>query len=175
MSHVGNQYAKGNGPNSTSFRPGDTPWNKGVRGYMGANKTSFKPGPRPEKQAELGAVVTRTRHKRGGKQRQFIKTETGWVEYAKYVWISTVGMIRPGDIVHHVNGNSVDDRFENLIAIPRDVHPKIHSRWGLKPVPADVWEQCRERYNLPAVKRIEALDLPMFPEMKPGREQGAML
>src|SRR3990167_8622095 len=145
---IGNQHAKGNRPNATSFTPGMIPWNKGKRGYMPANRTSFQPGPRPELQAPLGTIVTRTRHKRGAKQRKFIKTETGWIEFAKHVWISAAQMLLPGDIVHHINGDSVDDRFENLIAIPRNVHPTIHSRWGLKAVPTSVWQQCGERYGL---------------------------
>lgn len=36
------------------FRKGSTPWNKGLKGYMGANKTSFKKGTIPPNQVPVG-------------------------------------------------------------------------------------------------------------------------
>ena len=36
------------------FKKGSTPWNKGLKGYMGANKTSFKKGTTPPNQVPVG-------------------------------------------------------------------------------------------------------------------------
>ena len=36
------------------FKKGFTPWNKGLKGYMGANKTSFKKGTIPPNQVPVG-------------------------------------------------------------------------------------------------------------------------
>lgn len=37
------------------FRKGSTPWNKGLKGYMGVNKTSFKKGNSPHNQLPIGS------------------------------------------------------------------------------------------------------------------------
>jgi hypothetical protein len=70
-----------------------------------------------------------------------------WVELARYLWKKRYGWIR-GDVVHHLNGDSLDDRLENLIAIPRCEHPKLHSRWWLKQPTARQVLQYEARYPI---------------------------
>ena len=151
MSHhlIGNQHAKGNKPNSTSFKKGAVPWNKGLTGYMGPNATSFKPGVPNGRAVPVGTIRLRVRKRGGEKPRQFIKTSKGWVPYAEYLWIERYGRLINGDTVHHINGDSVDDRIENLLAVPRALHPTLHNKhWLIQPSP-ELLQACLERYKLP--------------------------
>lgn len=86
------------------------------------------------------------RRTKNGKPRRFIKTTAGWTEYAKWLWIQEYGLLLPGDVVHHINGDRLADTPDNLIAIPRAVHPTIHSRWGIKQPTEEQLRVFKERY-----------------------------
>ena len=127
---IGNQHAKGNDRNRTSFQKGNLPWNKGLCGLHLSPTTEFKTGHDNGRKMPLGSMVQR--RDKQGKARTFIKRANGsWIELARYLWEKRYGWIK-GDVVHHLNGDALDDRLENLIAIPRSEHPKLHSRWWLK-------------------------------------------
>ncbi len=130
---IGNQWAKGNKPNSGSFKKDHVPWNKNKKGIHLSPKSEFKKGRRSANHTSVGTLKKRYR-KRENKSRMFIKiAEQGkWEELAKYVWKQEYGFILKGDIIHHQNGDVLDDRLENLIALPRTDHPIFHSRWGLR-------------------------------------------
>jgi hypothetical protein len=156
---TGNTFAVGNAPNATSFKSGHSPWNKGTVGVMKRNRTSFEPGMTNPNKMPIGTITIRKC--KDGKKRKFIKTEYGWTENAKYVWFKHFGPLIFGDVVHHVNGNTLDDTTENLIAIPRKVHPTIHSRWGLHLPSLDLWMYVESRYPALAKKRCQVtLGLP---------------
>lgn len=148
---IGNQFAKGNKPNKTAFKKGFVPWNKNLKGIHLSRKTEFKKGQRSLRFCEVGTIKKR-REKRK-KERQFIKIENPrkWMEYAKYLWIKNYGEIIKGDIIHHINGNTVDDRIENLLALPRSHHPIFHSRWGIKDFTKEQLDYYKNRY---AEKRL---------------------
>lgn len=132
-----------NGITTGQFRSGQTPWNRGVTGIHLSPSTEFKAGRTPDRVDPIGTVTIR-KAKIG--RRQFIKTVDGWTEYAKWLWIEQYGHLLPGDVVHHLNGDRLDDRPENLIALPRTDHPKIHSRWGLRLLSDDELAEYRSRY-----------------------------
>ena len=121
---IGNQHAKGHRP-INAFEKGHTPWNAGSKGVMKANRTSFKPGDKPVRTVEVGTINTRHRNRKSEKPRQFIKIAepNKWRHYATWLWEQEHGQLIHGDVVHHINGDSLDDRIENLIALPRKDHP----------------------------------------------------
>lgn len=57
--------------NKTAFKPGNIPWNAGLKGVMGVNSGSFQPVP-------IGTIRIR---KNNGYEYQWIKTEKGWEKY----------------------------------------------------------------------------------------------
>lgn len=134
-----------NGALQGCFQPGLQPWNKGMRGIHLSPESEFKPGHRLNEEYEVGTVIPRCN---GRHRRNYIKTALGWRYYAVWLWEQHYGPVMKGDVVHHLNGNRFDDRIENLIALPRKDHPIYHSRWGCKPIPADVIDQYVSRYQI---------------------------
>lgn len=128
---IGNKFAQGNKPNQTAFKKGSIPWNKGLSMHL-SPMTEFKKGQSPPVKYPVGTVVKRTHKGDGSRQWIKIAEPNKWEEYAKFLWKRQYGKIIRGDIVHHINGNKLDDRLENLICLPRCDHPIFHSRWGLK-------------------------------------------
>ena len=64
----------------------------------------------------------------------------------KYLWIQKFGRLLKGDVVHHIDGNGLHDHIENLLAVPRSVHPTLHNRYWLIAPPAELKEACLARY-----------------------------
>lgn len=143
---LGNKHAAGRGPNGTSFKKGMTPWNKGVSVHLSPG-TEFKKGRPPLNSLPVGSVTTRS-HKRDGKRRWVkISEPNKWEMHAVWVWSQRYGAVIPGDIIHHLDGDRLNDVIGNLIAIPRNDHPIFHSRWGLKPMDARQIEWYIGRYS----------------------------
>jgi len=103
----GNQYAVGNGP----------------------NRTSFKPGQPSTRKLPVGAEQPRTRS-RSGRTRWWVKVAEPniWRLRAKIVWESAHGPIPRGMLVHHINGNQEDDAIVNLVLVSRAVHLNVHRK-----------------------------------------------
>ena len=142
---IGNKFAIGNTPNSTSFQKGNAPWNRGMKGIHLSPSTQFKPGQPSDRAMPEGSITLRRTKK--GALRRFIKTAEGWTEYAKWLWIQEYGVLLAGDVVHHLNGDRLADTPSNLVAIPRTVHPTIHNRWGVKEPTQEQLRLLRERYR----------------------------
>ena len=121
---VGNTFAKGSGPNSTSFKPGIIPWNTGTKGATGANAGSFKPGV-SLKTVPIGTITIR-KDKKTKTPRRWIKTESGWVPYAKHLWCKTYGEIPPGCLIHHLDFDSLNDELGNYAPLTRGEHAAVH-------------------------------------------------
>jgi len=69
----------------------------------------------------------------------------GWQFYHHYVWEQAGKSIPNGYILHHINGNKVDNRIENLQLMNRSEHISLHSK-GKKYVNGKR-EECKQ--NLP--------------------------
>ena len=145
---IGNQFAKGHKPNRTSFRKGMEPWNKGKKGIHLSPKSQFKKGCKSNRIMPIGSITIR-HFGRDNRDRAFIKIAdpSKWRELARWTWEQEFGPLKSGDVVHHINGNSLDDRLDNLIAIPRTDHPIFHSRWGLKPFSEKQLAYYKARYR----------------------------
>lgn len=144
----GNQFAALQRPNATAFRDGQEPWNKGITGLHLSPSTEFKKGQPSVNRLPVGSITVR-KCKPHGRLRQFIKQAEPkqWCELAKHLWVESFGKLIPGDIVHHINGDAMDDRIENLIALPRSDHPIFHGRWGIKELTKEQISFYRGRYK----------------------------
>lgn len=102
------------------------PTPKGVRR---STATEFRPGQRPANVLPVGAVTVRKRPRRHD-VRAWVKVAEPnvWRPRALVVWEEANGRaLRRGEVVHHVNGDSLDDRPENLEALSRSEHIRRHA------------------------------------------------
>lgn len=125
---IGNQFAKGSGPNSGSFRKGMIPWNKGVKGIRVSPETEFKPGAIPVNHVEVGTV--RVRRCKNGTLRTFIKVAEHkvWKLRSVAIWEARFGLLPKGMMIHHIDGNPLNDTLSNLCATTRAGHIEFHRR-----------------------------------------------
>lgn len=126
---VGNKFAKGCGPNRTSFKPENPPWNKGVKGLRLSPQTEFKKGQKGINWLPVGSVRVR-RDKGKGQPRAYIKVAEPniWKLRAVLVWEKENGPVPKGFVVHHKNENSLEDVIENLCALTRAQHLMAHEK-----------------------------------------------
>lgn len=115
------------------FAKGSTPWNKGVKGYMGANATSFKKGQLPPSTRQVGetrldkegAVLVKVAHRK-------------WVRRSRLEWEKHHGPLPKGHIIFHINGDIKDDRIENLELLSRAENLALKRKR---------WEKDKPRYD----------------------------
>jgi hypothetical protein len=125
---IGNQFAKGSGPNKTSFKKGMNPWNAGRKGIRVSPKSEFKKGCRPAKTLSVGSITIRTDKTR--KKRRWIKIAEPktWILYAIFVWVQNNGEIPKGLLVHHLDKDTLNDDISNLSLVTRSSHINIHRK-----------------------------------------------
>jgi hypothetical protein len=66
------------------------------------------------------------------------------------VWEAHHGPVPPGRELHHVNGNKLDNRIENLQSVTRLEHKRIHSGCVLRD--GTWWKPCHQCAVLQAVE-----------------------
>ena len=111
------------------FQEGIVPWNKGTKGVMKANTGSFKPGRDNGRQLPVGAIRVRT--DKTGRRRAWVKLRdtrhpSDWELWAVVVWRKANGELPTDHLVHHRDGNALNDRLDNLQAVSRAEHLAIH-------------------------------------------------
>ena len=127
----GNKFAKGNRPNSSTFKKGNTPWNRGTKGVMKANSGTFKKGQKAVNWKPINTITTRIEKKRT--QRKYIKVAEPniWVQYSIYLWEQEYGQRNEKQkkmVIHHIDFDSLNDVIENLVLITRREHLNIHRK-----------------------------------------------
>jgi len=115
-------------PNKGTFRKGHIPPNKGNKGIHVSPNTEFKKGNRPPNSKPVGTITVRT--EKNGQRRRRIKVAepNKWLMYALYIWQSAGLTLRKDQILHYRNGNSLDDRIENLEPVTRVEHIELHRK-----------------------------------------------
>lgn len=54
--------------------------------------------------------------------------ENGYISEHKFKYEKKYGPVPAGKVIHHINGNKLDNRLKNLIAITPQEHYKIHNK-----------------------------------------------
>lgn len=111
------------------FRPGQVPWNKGLKGWNppGIQATQFKPGNKPQTWHPIGHERTTTD---GYRQRKVADTGYSPRDYVGLhilLWREHHGEVPPGHIVVFRNRDKSDVRIENLECIDRAEHARRNS------------------------------------------------
>ena len=91
---------------------------------MKENKGQFQKGHMPITYKLVGTVREREKDK---STIRYIKTEDPdkWQVYARWLWEQDWGELIEGDRVVHLNRDSLDDRIENLLALPKSAYVKF--------------------------------------------------
>lgn len=121
-------YRKKNNDYHGLFKKGQIPWNKNTKGVMKKNKTSFKKGMKSNRIMEVGSITIRV--DKNGAPRAFIKVENPgvWKYLSVYVWEKENGEIKKGNVIHHIDKDSLNDSSENLQSLSRADHINIHRK-----------------------------------------------
>jgi hypothetical protein len=122
---VGNTYRRGHKP-AYSYPKGNVPWNKGVKGLHQSPQTEFKKGHTTTNKLPVGSVTQR--RDKYGTVRAFRKVAepNKWVPNAVWVWNQHRGEIPKGYVLHHDDGDALNDSIENLKLLTRAEHLKAH-------------------------------------------------
>lgn len=114
---------------------------------LNPNKGTFQKNHKLNLEYPIGEITVRSMG-RNEVSRRFIKiSEYEWQHYAMWLWIENFGRVIPGDKVHHLNGIHLDDRIENLIALPKEDHASWHNRWGAQQIPENWINIYMRRYT----------------------------
>ena len=108
------RYNLKNGVNKC-FKKGNTPWNKGLKGYMGANKTSFKKGTIPPQYRPVGSE----RVNKEGYLEVKIADPNKWELKHRYIYKKHCGDIPKGHNVIFADTDKTNFNIDNLILVSK--------------------------------------------------------
>lgn len=109
-----NRYKLQTGLNG-NFKKGSTPWNKGLKGYIGANKTSFKKGTIPPQYRPVGSE----RINKEGYLEVKIADPNKWELKHRYIYKKHYGDIPKGHNVIFADTNKTNFNIDNLILVSK--------------------------------------------------------
>jgi len=113
------------------FKPGQTPWNKGLKGWKppGVETTRFQPGNRPHTWRPIGSIAKngdgiwtiKLREKTPGQPANNI------IPLHVHLWEQAHGQIPDGHVVRFKDGNSDHVELDNLELVSRAEHLERNS------------------------------------------------
>lgn len=162
----GNNFAEGHKPwnngikglhlsPNTEFKIGHNVWNKNLKGIHLSPDSEFKLGHTTIRHVPIGTVTMRI--DRSGTGRHWIKIGDPfvWILYSHFLW-QKEGLEIPFDmVIHHINGDSSDDRIENLQCLTRSEHTKIHNKHNSINKDLSHLRQMRGSKAIPRIIKIE--------------------
>ena len=84
-------------------------------------------GKKPTNWSKIGTISIR--NTKNNKRKWIkIKEPKEWIFYSKYLWETINSKCEKGYVIHHVNGNCLDDRIENLIKLSKKEHINLHRK-----------------------------------------------
>ena len=101
--------------NTGQFKKYQEPWNKGLKGYMGANKTSFKKGTIPPNYKPIGTE----RFAKDGYIEVKVKNPNVWELKHRYIYKKHHGEIPNGYNVIFADKNISNFDIDNLILVSK--------------------------------------------------------
>lgn len=113
-------------PNSGTFRPGLTPWNRGIHGIRLSPSSEFRPGREAENRMPVGTTTVRVHSDDHPRAWVKVADPSTWKPRAVVVWEEANGPLPAGMVVHHVDRNALNDSIGNLRAMTRDEHLAEH-------------------------------------------------
>jgi hypothetical protein len=89
--------------------------------------TEFKKGCSPANKLPIGSVTVRQH--RGDSPRAWVKVAepNTWALRAAHVWEGLHGPIPPGQVIHHEDGDTLNDQPDNLRLITKAEHRQLHN------------------------------------------------
>lgn len=114
-------------PISGCFKKGMTPWNKGVKGYMGANRTSFKKGQPSHNQRPIGSQRICSKDKYVIEK---VAEPDVWKHKHRLLWEEHYGEIPEDCVIRFIDKDRMNITIENLICVPQGANSvlNLHNR-----------------------------------------------
>ena len=101
--------------NTGQFKKYQEPWNKGLKGYIGANKTSFKKGTIPPNYKPIGTE----RFAKDGYIEVKVKDPNVWELKHRYIYKKHYGDIPKGHNVIFADTDKTNFNIDNLILVSK--------------------------------------------------------
>lgn len=110
-----NKLGLSSGITGGQFKKGSQPWNKGIKGYMGANKTSFQKGNIPHNHRPVGSE----RITKDGYIEIKVAEPNKWKLKHRYIYEKEYGKIPEGYNVMFADRNRLNLDIDNLILVSK--------------------------------------------------------
>ena len=109
------------------FKKGQIPWNKGVKGYMGANRTSFKKGQPSHNQRPIGSQRICSKDKYVIEK---VAEPDVWKHKHRLLWEEHYGEIPEDCVIRFIDKDRMNITIENLICVPQGANSvlNLHNR-----------------------------------------------
>lgn len=116
--------------NKGCFQKGHTPFNKGLKGYMGANKTSFKKGSIPPNTRKAGSISMRKDKNENSYMHIKVSEPNRWQMLHVYIWENKHGKIPKGYCVIFKDKNTLNVSLSNLMLVSRAELVRLNQKYA---------------------------------------------